>query len=905
MDYMLYAVEPGSMNSQTFGIARNLVIQLGREKRNPALAERMLERLEAEVDANDEHRLSASLYGVCIDAWGKSGDARAGEKAEALFEKMQARNDLDPERSPAANDVIYHNVMHAWATSTNTHAPEKVKILLNQMNEKSNADPAVRPTESTYNLLIMAYANRIGEYGAAKAAEDVLYRLSELHTEGIRPDTRSFNLVLKAWANSMEDMGPDRALEILRLMIKLHQGGHDNVVPNEVSFSTVIHAFAIQGKVEEAEKVLHMTDEVNFHPRVKLTSCFNATIDAYAKSGRPDAGRQAESLLQHGLVTGKLVPDQITYGACLDAHVASDSPAAPENAEAFLRAMIDSYESGDIRVRPETHFFKRVVKAWVRSRREEAAMKADALLMFMENLATKNQSFRHLGQPDSHMYTMCIDAWCLKGSAESRSRALFLLERLEQAYADGSAATGPTTFSYRRVICILARSREQSDVRKAFDVLRRMEMKGQLRSLDRPLDARPYNSVVAGLARTSKADAVYQAADLLQRMEDLYSKGNDMMAPDSRTYVAVIYGLRRLNNPKSLAAAFRLFDRMRELETDPSRVIQVDKRLSRDIFFSLSQIKGRWAAEKAMEIFAWLENRFETKGIHYDPVCLDACVEVASKCRDVALLNTVQELLERQVSKHVEGRSPWLPTREVFHTMIRAWSKMPTNESKNRVLAILNSMKQLSANGMVGLEPTCATYTEIVRVLAQTRSANVARVAEALVLSLEEGSRENESQSRPDIVLWNSVLHAWSRADSTDKAKEAKRVLDSINARFRHGQSTCQPDIFSYNTVLNAVAFTSEGDTETKEEAFQVAESTFQELKASPHFSPDDITYGTMIKSCRHLLEDEAERLRRIHALVYECYSEGKVGELVSKELQATDDLKTLAGSLGIKLNSR
>jgi hypothetical protein len=432
-----------------------------------------------------------------------------------------------------------------------------------------------------------------------------------------------------------------------------------------------------------------------------------------------------------------------------------------------------------------------------------------------------------------------------------------------------------------------------------------MEMKAQLKSLDRPLDARAYNSVVAGLARTSKADAVYQAADLLQRMEDLYSQGNDMMAPDSRTYVSVIYGLRRLNNPKSLAAAFRLFDRMRESETDPSRVIQVDKRLSRDVLFSLSQVKGRWAAGKAFEIFAWLENRFETKGIDYDPVCLDACIEAATKCRDVALLTTAHELLDRQVAKYVEGRSPWLPTRGVFHTMIRAWSTVRATESTNRVLLILDSMKQLSANGMVSVEPTCATYTEVVRVLAQTRSAHAARDAEALVLSLEDGSPEDDSQTRPDIVLWNSVLHAWSRADSTDKAREAKRVLDSINERFHDGRSTCQPDILSYNTVLNAAAFSSEGDAKTKKEAFQVAEETFQELKASPHLSPDDITYGTMIKAYRYLLDNEDERMQRIHALVYECYSEGKVGELVSKELQATEDLKSLAGSLGIKLNDR
>jgi Cdc6-like AAA superfamily ATPase len=78
--------------------------------------------------------------------------------------------------------------------------------------------------------------------------------------------------------------------------------------------------------------------------------CVNTCIDAWAKSGLPEAARKAEAILRKAgelaASTGReeMHPNTVTYNAVLDAWAKSNEKIAPEHAEAILNHMSELYE---------------------------------------------------------------------------------------------------------------------------------------------------------------------------------------------------------------------------------------------------------------------------------------------------------------------------------------------------------------------------------------------------------------------------------------------------------------------------------------------------------------------------------------------------------------------------------
>ncbi len=357
------------------------------------MAEELLDRLIKEAGVNDVCVANATMYNECMNAWRQSGDA---SRVEDLFSKMQRLHEQDPSHNPAPDTVTYNTILHTWALNKEDHATRKAEEWIRIMEE----DDSITPNTRSYNLLMLAYANRVGEYGSAKWAEDTLLKLSRLGMEGgPSPDKHSYNLVLKAWKNSGDDKGPDRALEILRLLIKLSKDGHD-VHPDEVSFLTVIDSFAKQGRALQAQEVLYLSKEVDLPDATNLTRCFNAVINAWAKSGAKDAGLMAEAVLESAIMQSKtssnviVRPNIISYTSCLDAHVKSDTPYALENAETFFRDMIQSFQSGQSNVAPDAFAFTCIINAFARSKREDAARKSGILAHTNEGFTVERQSFQ-------------------------------------------------------------------------------------------------------------------------------------------------------------------------------------------------------------------------------------------------------------------------------------------------------------------------------------------------------------------------------------------------------------------------------------------------------------------------------------------------------------------------------
>ena len=144
--------------------------------------------------------------------------------------------------------------------------------------------------------------------------------------DALRPNNVAVNAVINAWAKSNEPNSAERAEEILHWTEELYHKGNIHVKPDTITYTSVINAYARVGKAIEAEKLLRLllrnynsSKDPDLAPSFVL---FNATIDAWARSGNEHSFDKSRALLnemkklkQRGL--RKLSPNAVTYGGIL------------------------------------------------------------------------------------------------------------------------------------------------------------------------------------------------------------------------------------------------------------------------------------------------------------------------------------------------------------------------------------------------------------------------------------------------------------------------------------------------------------------------------------------------------------------------------------------------------------
>ena len=703
------------MDSETWRQAKRCLIEWAK-RHLPTKAEQVLERLLQEAAVNTQCVANATMYNECMNAWIQSRVPNAPLRAQDLLMRMQERHNEVPLFNPAPDTVSYNTVLHGWALSKAHDATQNAEELIRFMETKSQTNPAVAPTTWSYNLVILAYANRVGEYGSAKAAEDWLLRLSKLSAEqgaGVSPDKHSFNLVLKAWANSEDEKGPDRAFEILRLMVKLSNEGHE-VKPDPISFVTVINSFAKRGRAMEAQETLYLSQEVDLPQNANLTPCFNAVIDAWAKSGATDAGSMAEIVLKNAVSfsktsTGVIVrPNDITYTACLDAHAKSDNPNALENAEKFLRDMITSFQTGESRVAPTTFTFTCIVNAWAKSNNDDSAEKAESWLMRMKDLSSKNDAFKC--DPDNVTYNLCIDTWARNKAPNAGARAARLLQQMEQLYERGSSRMRPSGFSYRVVIKRLLSSQRKEDALHALMLVKRMEQQAHNGNMDARPDIVTCNRVIKALVATEDERAIEGALKLLRGMEQ--TKGKRGLQPDTLTYTYVMSGLAKIPDPGAKRQAVKLFDQMKELSCHPKSPVRLDGAAFRIALEALTGMDHDRAVDKAEELLLLWETESQRNANIYRP--------------DTFKLNTV----------------------------LRAWSKSNSEDKASRARKLLEKMNDRA---------DIISYNTLLNAAAFTSGSREATQEALLIATATFAEIKASSRLKPDEVTYGTVLKACER----------------------------------------------------------------------------------------------------------------------------------------------
>ena len=270
-------------------------------------------------------KLSYSSLMLSLTHEGRRGYA---DKVDALLKEMED----SPDESVQPDLIAYSVALDAWSKSGEAHAAERARAIPSRMTGP------VRPSTVCFNCLMNIYATE----GKAEEAESVLEMMDRESRAGnprTKPRSTDFATCINAWAKSdrLSECW-ERSSQLFNTMMDRYKAGNDQCKPQQRAITPMFMALANSSETHKAQKALGVIRELESagiqHNRI---TC-NALIHALStESGDEKAKKDA---LKLSLATFELLrggslrssPDSATYNsmmhACLNLMVANPEEQA-------------------------------------------------------------------------------------------------------------------------------------------------------------------------------------------------------------------------------------------------------------------------------------------------------------------------------------------------------------------------------------------------------------------------------------------------------------------------------------------------------------------------------------------------------------------------------------------------
>jgi hypothetical protein len=875
----------GTMESVDWPDAKRCLFDLTKRQRDYATADALLDRLyEEQCLAPVPEPYSAAHYAMILECLNKTELPNKSALADQIFDKAQARYDLHPHHQPEPDTAVYNALIHCHATSKDPNATTRVEQIIAKMQDLASRNhPLVRPQLWSYNAVCLAHANRKGEYGSAKKAEDWLLKMATMETNDgtvIQPDIMTFNMILKAWKNSGERRGPDRAMEILRLMVKLYADGSSAVPPDAISFNTVMHAYAEQGRGADATEALeYIKTVVKEHQlRVDLTTSYNAAIHAWDNSRDKNAGTHAEQLLKRMFADSRddhviVKPNELAMYNTLSSFVKAKKV---QEAEALLCRIIETYQNGEHTIVPTTNLCNCVVRGWIRLDQEgTGAERAEQLLNDMMDLAV-DLSFRTW--PDQATFNLVIDGYRAQpGNEHSVRRIIGLVAKMEECYDAGYKQCQPSSFSYFSILDKILKVEPNPELTiVAVDMLKRLENNYNTDRDNKKMAVKPdvimYNMVIHILSRVGDEYCKKEVTDILSRMESKFHDGQKDVEPCNITYTMVAKTFANHPTKEDFLKMSKLSDQVKRISDKAGRRLKLDEQTIQSFLVFFKNSQHARAAYKAEEIL---------EGHNLDEFHPQMARDMLS-CGILAFAQIPEgthvfhaaKLLLKNIQKYDAGETKVIPSPQAFTMVIRTLQNSKAKHGYKRPLHLANEIYDHATRLLGENEVSPALHFAMIHNLTKVGYVKDA----SAILAKRMAVGDTRIASSPHV--WHNIVHGYSRqrARTLSNALAARAFFDSMLTT----PGAPKADVNVYNSVMNAAIIPDTSSEQNKETAWKVVEQTFNELQAA--HKPDHVSYAILAKAHRCLLPRGELQYIKVRDLFLQCRENGCVGPAMLSE---------------------
>lgn len=398
---------------------------------------------------------------LLLSAWAQNPWIPHNYKSNHYYQPPASSSSASPSSNPDSYFITTSNVYPHHGKECALACEQLLKRLIDE--RRAGNTNAVASTQ-TYNALIDVWS-KSGEKGAAaQRAEQIVVGMSDAYAAGeveVQPDLASFKLVLKAWSQAKgEENAPFRAQQVLEWMINLYGSGENELVkPDAECFDIVLHTWALSHHPESpqrAEELIMYMDRYDEECKQKI------------RKGSDDGDDDGEDLLKKHVSTK---PTKFSFNQVLTAWSKVKGQEAAQRAEDILLKMREIGKSNEKNndLTPNIVSYSSVVSAWCKSQHDDRGRKAERVLKMAEKHHKRcdDDAIRL----DNVIYNLVIDAHAKTPSNKSHIRARAVLDRLIEQYDDGSKRCKPDVYSFSSVLSSCSNlSGSKKERRQAFEI---------------------------------------------------------------------------------------------------------------------------------------------------------------------------------------------------------------------------------------------------------------------------------------------------------------------------------------------------------------------------------------------------------------------------------------------------
>ena len=417
--------------------------------------------------------------------------------------------------------------------------------------------------------------SKIINYKTKQNIQAIMNRLEELYDNP--------NVALQRSSNGCDafvryyciiEQNPTKAYQYLKEMMK--SSSIDDQPPLVSTFTNSIAAYAKIGNPEKAleiiEWMLSSLGNKESHSTMPAPNwtCFNALLDAYARSGRLDSGNKAEQTLKwmrslhrdpdKALETE---PDEVSYATTINAwaRCSATNPEAPHHAEQLLKNLIELYYSGR-EIQITEYAFTSVMNAWASSNihTDNAPVKIRELIHLMHEIEggeksstssidssdKTNNDQKKMLEVTAIPYSILIKSWEKRAKNTKNPtiknqcgvEALQVLEEMKAAGIDPLPGTYNSIITTLQCVSFSNALLYFLELEEEFQEQLQQQHPTSKNGSKMMLDTRTFNCGLNVIATMNKPDASERAFDILNRMNG-YSKCTNLY-PDETTYNIIL-----------------------------------------------------------------------------------------------------------------------------------------------------------------------------------------------------------------------------------------------------------------------------------------------------------------------------------------------------------------------------
>lgn len=203
-------------------------------------------------------------------------------------------------------------------------------------------------------------------------------------------------------------------------------------------------------------------------------------------------------------------------------------------------------------------------------------------------------------------------------------------------------------------------------------------------------------------------------------------------------------------------------------------------------------------------------------------------------------------------------------------------------EAVRHALSLLKRMRRLSKD-RPEIAPNDQTYTNFLKVLANSQLFDSGKMAQRILLDIESTS----------TIHYNVALDCYAKSNRATKAVDAGRLWEIMKAK------SIPCDTLTYNTILRAAA-TCFGSPDLKQKSLRIGLNAFGGLSKSEH-APNSLTFAFFFKMLRRLMIDAEMRQGFAKPALKRCCEYGLLNDFVLQQAKQTLSLKNISSVLKVK----